>query len=302
MLGNKVNALFKLAAIGLWALSAGVQASESMALQKRQVSPQIEVLSSEDQRLRIHTFFGVSNSHIIETANELRLIDAQMTFSAAQKVAEYMKGLGKPLVQVILSHNHPDHWFGAEQFQAKTPIATSESVAEDLAKGGARYLKILAKRLAGDMPSSVVVPDEVLPLGEQNWDGLDVVVEEYADHEAHHSLLIRIPSAKVMIGQDLFYNKMFLVASERKRNAHWVEILQQFQKQSDANTVVLTGHGKSASTDLFAQNIAYLQKLDTLLAEGKSKDEVRTALLTAYPDFGGKGMLEISLRNLFQGH
>ena len=93
--------------------------------------------------IKLHTFHGISNSHIIETRNELHLIDAQMTFKHARQLKTYIDSLDKPLVQVILSHNHPDHWFGAEIFSAKTPIVTTANIASDLKKGGMRYIKNL---------------------------------------------------------------------------------------------------------------------------------------------------------------
>ena len=57
-----------------------------------------------------------------------------------------------------------------------------------------------------------------------------------------------------MIGQDLFYNNVFLVASERKRNENWIRILKSFQK-NEANDykTILVGHGKNTTPAVFQQ-------------------------------------------------
>lgn len=259
-------------------------------------------LSFDD--LTLHTFYGVSNSHIIETANELQLIDAQMTLSDAKTVKAYIEKLNKPLKQVILSHNHPDHWFGASVFEKDSIITTSEGVIKDLEEGGARFLKILKKRLKDDMPTEVIKTQQVLELGKHTWDGLDVIVEEYTEHESHHAIVIKIPKHGVLIGQDLFYNEMFLVASDRERNQNWIEILEKFQ-QSEAKDypIILVGHGENSDPSVFQQNIDYLKALEKTLAKGLSKEETEKAMIEQFPNKGGKGMLGISMHNLFsEGH
>lgn len=258
----------------------------------------------EKDGVRLHTYYGISNSHIIETDNELHLVDAQMTFKSAQGLSNYIDTLGKPLVQVILSHNHPDHWFGAEVFSNKGySVATTNNITTDLAEGGARYIKILKKKLGDQIPDSVIKPDAELSLGAHNWDGLDVTVEEYSGHEAHNSIVIKIPSAGVMIGQDLFYNKMFLVASERERNKHWVEILENFQEiEAKEYGTILVGHGRNSGTEVFANDIAYLNALEATLEKGLTQEETKAEMIDQFPDYKAEGMLNISMRNLYSAH
>lgn len=261
------------------------------------------ITTMEFDNLKIHTFYGVSNSHVLETENELRLVDAQMTLSDAKELKGFMDTLNKPLKQVLLSHNHPDHWFGAEVFAKEAPIVTSDKVAEDLEKGGMRYIKILKKRLKDDMPTEVIKAEGSLALGKHTWDGLEVVVEAYYDHESHSSIVIKIPQHGVMIGQDLFYNEKFLVASDRKRNQNWIEILEKFKETETKNyPIILVGHGKNTDPSIFQQNIDYLTALEATLAKGLSKEETEKAMVEQFPNKTGKGLLGISMRNLFSDH
>ncbi|MBT3203174.1 MAG: MBL fold metallo-hydrolase [Gammaproteobacteria bacterium] len=261
----------------------------------------ISVISSG--ALKIHTFHGISNSHLIETKNELHLIDAQMTFKHARQLKKYIDSVGKPLVQVILSHNHPDHWFGAEIFSSQTPIATTANITKDLKNGGYRYIKNLKKKLKDNMPDQVIKPDVELNLGQHNWDGLKVIVEEYAEQESHHSLVLKLPEHGIMIGQDLFYNEMFLVASDRNRNKHWVEILQNFSaNEAKHYKTILVGHGKNSDPAVFTQDIKYLNALEATLAKGLTQQQTQQEMIKQFPEKGGKGMLAISMRNLFNPH
>lgn len=282
--------------------AVAVEAKKISNISSVSVSDKVDVITLSDSK--IHTFHGISNSHIIETPNEVRVIDAQMTFSHAKALKKYVESLGKPVKAIVLSHNHPDHWFGSKVFaDAGIPVIASKSTIADLKKGGARYIKLLKKKLKDNMPNSVIEPSEELSLGKHNWDGLYVIIEEYSEHEAHNSILIKIPAFGVMIGQDLFYNNLFLVASERKRNQNWINILNGFtENEAKHYKTILVGHGKNSDSSIFQQNIEYLNTLELTLKEGLSQEETQKAMIEKYPKRGGKGMLGISMRNLFNAH
>jgi hypothetical protein len=303
MPNNPLRPLAFALAISLASLATIAHAEQHQTLVGQQVGEKISVISVDG--FKFHTFHGISNSHIIETANELRLIDTQMIFPMAKGVKKYIAGLGKPLKQVILSHNHPDHWFGAEIFAGDAPIATSANVMADLKSGGTRYIKIMQKnpKMKGITPTEVIKPTEEIALGKQTWDGLEVIVEEIADQEAHHSLLIKIPAYGIMIGQDLFYNRFFLVASERSRNKNWQKVLASLQaNEAKTYKTLLVGHGKNGGPDILAQDIEYLKALEATMEKGLSKEETKKSMIAQFPKKGGRGMLGISMRNLFAGH
>ena len=282
-------------------LGTGAIASNNQTLNSRQVSERVSLIAVAD--LKIHTFHGVSNSHIIETPNELRLIDAQMMLTDAKELKSYISSLGKPLKQVILSHNHPDHWFGAEVFAADTPIVTSQNIADDLKSGGMRYIKVMQKKLKDNMPDKVIVPSGEITTGKHNWDGVDVIVEEYPEQESHNSLVIKVPAYGIMIGQDLFYNGNFLVASERSRNKTWQQNLESFQaNEAKFYKTFLVGHGKNGGPEILTQDIEYLKTLEVIMGKGLSQEETTKMLIETFPHKDGRKMLAISMRNLFNAH
>ena len=249
---------------------------------------------------KIHTFYGVSNSHIIETPEKLILVDAQFNFKLAKALKQYIESLDKPLDRIILSHAHPDHWFGYPIFE-NTPILTTPGVVADLGHRGHEYIEIMKPRMGAIIPDKVVPAKGKIKLGKQNWDGLEVILEEYTEQEAHHSILIKISEYGVMIGQDLFYNNMHLVASDRERNKNWAKILESFDKNEVQNyNTILVGHGKNTTPEVFQEDIEYLEELEKILASGATKEETKKKLIQRFPDKGGKGFINITTRNLFK--
>jgi len=282
----------------LSAVSASLFSLSALAapLESTQVAENISVIRTDS--VDLHTYQGISNSHIIETENELRIVDVQMTFPEAKAVRAYAEGLGKPIAAVILSHNHPDHWFGAEVFK-DIPVLTSANVISDLKTGGMRYINLMKERMGDVIPSEVFVPSGEIALGAHTWDGLDVIIEEHPDQEAHHSILVKIPEAGVIIGQDLFYNNRFLVASERQRNRNWRDLLAGFleNEMQDYHTL-LVGHGANGGKEILELDIAYLDALEEVMEMDLGKEETKAEMIKRFPDMKGEGLLDISMRNL----
>src|SRR5258708_26468979 len=67
----------------------------------------IKVFTSPDDQFWI-------NSVIIEGADEVMLVEAQLTKTNAKKVLEAIKETKKPLSIVYITHEHTDHFLGLE--------------------------------------------------------------------------------------------------------------------------------------------------------------------------------------------
>jgi glyoxylase-like metal-dependent hydrolase (beta-lactamase superfamily II) len=70
----------------------------------------------------IHSYMAPEDSalvtsQIIETKNNLVVVDAQFLRPYAKDLYNYIKSLNKPVERIVITHSHPDHWFGLEYFQ-----------------------------------------------------------------------------------------------------------------------------------------------------------------------------------------
>ena len=88
-----------------------------------------------DDKVTIHhyetSFPILVNSYIIELPNKLVIFDAQFILPAANELLIHARSLRKPIDRIILSHAHPDHFFGLEKFSNVAPIyALDETIRE----------------------------------------------------------------------------------------------------------------------------------------------------------------------------
>ena len=61
------------------------------------------------------------NSHLIIGEKSVILIDAQFTRSEARGLVKKIRGTGKELKAVFITHGHPDHYFGNSFLMISNP-------------------------------------------------------------------------------------------------------------------------------------------------------------------------------------
>src|ERR1700730_3717232 len=74
----------------------------------------INVFTSPDDQFWV-------NSVIIEGADEVMLVDAQLTKTNAERVLREIKATKKPLSTIYITHEHADHFLGLEVFKEAYP-------------------------------------------------------------------------------------------------------------------------------------------------------------------------------------
>jgi glyoxylase-like metal-dependent hydrolase (beta-lactamase superfamily II) len=185
----------------------------------------------------------------------------------AKELRAYVNGLGKPIDRVIITHGHPDHWFGLDAFKGARVTSLSE-VAGFIEKVGPMLIKKYKagpiKDLVPDVP---VVPDGMLAEGKETIDGVKYVFKRVKDAEADSQLLTTLPDYGVMIAQDLVYNKVHLFVGADEV-AGWKKVVGELKKKAGIKTV-LCGHGKPAGPAVFDEMLKYLDVADKAVADAK---------------------------------
>jgi glyoxylase-like metal-dependent hydrolase (beta-lactamase superfamily II) len=107
-----------------------------------------EIALTGRDHVRIHTYTAPEegwrvNSHIIETATQLFVVDAQYMLPYAGEVVAHAAALGKPITRLYLTHFHPDHVLGAPAFSC--PIYALGAVAAKIGAVGDRNCRRRAR-------------------------------------------------------------------------------------------------------------------------------------------------------------
>ena len=268
-----------------------------------QMSDPVIMVVKQTGDVRIHTFvasFADSNianaTHVIETKNQLVLVDSQFLAPYARAFRDYANSLGKPIERLYLSHRHPDHWFGLGTAFGDIPVyALSETmtfIQEHGEDSRSDHWKL------GDLaPEDIVVPGKVVGAGEETIDGVRYVFDRVQDTEIDYHLTIRLPEEGVYVTQDLIYSGTHLYLT--KHMDHWTRVLQEMLL-SDYE-LFMPGHGLPADRNEVARNIEYLSAARQAIGDGLTGDAFKSFMLQRYPERKCPGIFDIYMPRLFGG-
>jgi glyoxylase-like metal-dependent hydrolase (beta-lactamase superfamily II) len=249
----------------------------------------------------IHTFTApeagwLVTSHIIELPMQLLVVDAQYRLSYAREVSRYANALNKPVSRLYVTHYHPDHILGAEAFAAS--VYALRQVATKIGKVGDRVAREEHAIVGDDAPDHARRPDHQVREGDEIVDGVNIRHIRLTQVETEDALVIGLPDARVIIAQDLVYNRAHVFLGERNFDS-WRVALRTYRDLP--YDIVLPGHGLPGGNTLYDRMIAYLDFAQEALRTSVASAEFVGKLEAQFPDYGCHKVLHHQLRFLFPG-
>ena len=255
------------------------------------------------QGVKIHSFvapyeYAANATHIIETNNELVIIDTQFITPLAKAFRGYVDSLNKPINRVFISHGHPDHYFGFASAFADQKGYSLEAVNNIIAEYGPQMITNQKPTFGDLIPDEVLVPQHNMKAGTSEIiDGLNYEFESVEGAENEIQLLIKLPEIGVVIAQDLVYSGVHLWLGMGWFD-NWMNELQKVVDLEGYN-YILPGHGLPCVKDEVANNIQYLKTAKAIHEKGLSPEDFKKELLAVYPHRESVMMFDLYLGFLF---
>ena len=236
----------------------------------------INIKKIENEAVTIHCVQApedgeMVNAQIIETPNKLLLIDTLQLKPHADELKLYIDSLNKPLDKILISHHHPDHWFGAASFEGYPISAFPEviGIINALADYLLGYHRSLHPETPDVIPSNKVLPTIPLEEGTIDFDGITINLQKVYETECPVNLVVEIPDHKILLAQDLVYNKAYPYFGERTQAGeygfdNWIAVLESFEAKGYEHISFMKWMAKT-SADAYAEDI-YRQALRVRLS------------------------------------
>ncbi|PZW58516.1 quinoprotein relay system zinc metallohydrolase 1 [Pseudomonas sp. URIL14HWK12:I3] len=236
-------------------------------LAPRQIAQGTWVLEGSTDNFQKANGGNVVNTAFIVTDAGVVVIDSGPSKRYGEAMRQAIAGVtDKAVIEVLLTHHHPDHVLGNQAF-AEVPIAALAGTTELLRQQGDAMTENMY-RLVGDWMrgTEVVLPTEVVQPGRREVGGHRLRLLGLAGHTGADLAIFDETTGVLFAGDLVFYERALTTP-----NSPGLDVWQR-----DLNTLqalpwqqLVPGHGPVASDSRpFAQMHDYLRWLDGLMREG----------------------------------
>ena len=280
--------------IGLFLLAS----SEVDATAAERASPPVHQFPASPQGLSV-------NCYVVEGRRGLVAIDSALTISDGKSLRAKVDALGKPLLAVLLTHGHPDHYNGVGYLieGRVVPVYATASVAKVIREWDGPKEKQWSPVFGAEWPAKRAFPDHELNDGDKvGFDELQFVVHDLGPGESYADSYWELVSP----GRAAFIGDQVLNASHAYttdgHTTEWMKNLDRLSRALKGVTRVYPGHGPAGDTALLKWEKQYLteyrKQVEALRAGGdKLNDEQKKSLVArmkaAYPTAGNEFMIAL---------
>jgi glyoxylase-like metal-dependent hydrolase (beta-lactamase superfamily II) len=248
-----------------------------------------------------------ANAYIIEGGAGSVVIDALLTRARSRELRDRVDALGKPLLGVVLTHGHPDHYGGVAQLvegRPEVPVVAVRGVdavirRDDAMKG--ERLKAFGIDWAETRTfPNVVVSDGVrLVFGDIMLTAIDIGLAE-----SHHDSVWVLRGAggeHAFVGDQVMSGVHAYTADAH--TGRWIDSLRRLERRLASAARIYPGHGEPGGPELLKRQAAYLEEfraqVRTLAAGGPTlSDDQTKELARRMIDFLGHNRMS---RWIFEG-
>jgi glyoxylase-like metal-dependent hydrolase (beta-lactamase superfamily II) len=231
---------------------------------------------------RIHTHTAsemgmLVNVHLVETAHGVVVIDGAVALSSSRAVRHIIdEQIRKPMLAVLLTHGHPDHYMGVGEIMGseKVDFYALQGAIEQAKSRDEEESAGMRQAFGDNFPEQRIFPNRVVEDGDLLvFDGISFRVRDYGGCESHSDgvWFIEQSGEPLVFCGDLIYNQMHLFMKDGHPLA-WLNGLDRLYREFSSEARFYPAHGTCCGREgiYWAQAyiLMYLRILGDLLKGG----------------------------------
>jgi glyoxylase-like metal-dependent hydrolase (beta-lactamase superfamily II) len=178
------------------------------------------------------------------------VVDTQFLVTPAKTLKQKVFEIGKPLLGVIITHPHPDHYNGTGILldgSIDVPIYATRSTYDGVKETQATKREFWTPKYQEEYPTSTLLPTEIIKPGEPLViDGVSLTIDDLGAGEASDVTAIYLPEQRQLIASDLVYYRVHPWLAEG-RSHQWIEQLNLVKERYPKTVQMFNGHGNNST-------------------------------------------------------
>jgi glyoxylase-like metal-dependent hydrolase (beta-lactamase superfamily II) len=226
------------------------------------------------------------NAYVVEGASGCVVVDSTLTVSDGRALRARVDELGKPLLGVLITHTHPDHYgaLAALVEGLDVPVFATEGVARAIERDDPVKEQILRPMIGDEWAAERAFPNTVVADGEiVRLDGISMRVTDLGPGESPHDSIwwLEGQGGRQVFSGDLAYDRRHCYFADGFHR-DWLANIDRARREFPAGVTLHPGHGLPCGTEVLDWQEGYIRTfLDAVGTADRSDPEAARATVVA---------------------
>jgi glyoxylase-like metal-dependent hydrolase (beta-lactamase superfamily II) len=202
------------------------------------------------------------NAYIVEGSRGLIAVDATLTVSDGRAFNRRIEELAKPLLGVVITHTHPDHYGALVELIAgrDVPVFAVDGLAEAIRRDDPVKEQILRPMFGAEWPQERAFPTESIADGQAlELGGIGLRVTNLGPGESpQDSIWVLDDDPCQVFSADTAYNRHHCYLADGFHEA-WLANIERLRSELPAAATLHPGHGEPCGMEVLDWQAGYIE-------------------------------------------